>query len=309
MTKSQSTHAGIPTSVFPMTQSRPSLNALRAFESSARLGSMSQAANELGVTPGAVSRHVVALEDMFGVQLLKRLPQSVEATPEGTRLAAKLGQAFKLIDEGIAQLAPAPLTLSCSATIMMHWLIPRLRTFKEAHPGVELHLDVNYADVDLVREEVSVAIRNDMVPPPPDVIVKHLMVEEVGLVGAPDYLRQHGIPRTPEDLAGMRMLGSKTRGSGWADWLCLMGWDAPARPHELYEHFYLMIQAASFGLGLAVAPRMIVEEEIRSGRLVAPLGFVESGHNMVLWIAPHLRTAREVRLLVDWLSQKDAGSR
>lgn len=292
-----------------MSQPRPSLNALRAFEASARLGSMSHAAHELGVTPGAVSRHVVALEDMFGVQLLKRLPQSVESTPEGSRLAGKLGQAFKLIEEGIAQLEPAPLTLSCSATIMMHWLIPRLRNFKEAHPDVELRLDVNYADVDLVREEVSVAIRNDMVPPPEDVIVKHLMTEEVGLVGAPDYFRRYGIPRNPQDLAGLRMLGSKTRGSGWADWLRIMGWEtAASKPHEMYEHFYLMIQAASFGLGLAVAPKMIVEEEIRSGRLAAPLGFVSSGHNMVLWIAPHLRAARDVRLLVDWLTVEESGS-
>src|SRR3546814_821545 len=142
---------------------RPSLNALRAFEVSARLGSISQAAAELGVTPGAVSRHIQTLEGIFGVPLLRRLSQSVMPTDEGGRMAAKLGEGFSIIDASVAQFQPGPLTLSCSATIMMHWLIPQLAAFKRTHPETELRLNVNYSDMDLVREEVSLAIRNDMV--------------------------------------------------------------------------------------------------------------------------------------------------
>jgi LysR family glycine cleavage system transcriptional activator len=288
-----------------MTSVRPSLNALRAFETSVRLGSMSQAANELGVTPSAISRHLQHLESIFGVPLLKRLPQSVVATDEGARMAAKLSEGFNLIDASVAQLQPGPLTLSCSATIMMHWLIPRLGNFKQLHPNVELRLNVNYADIDLVREEISLAIRNDMVPPPHDVIVKPLMNEEIGLVCAPGYLQKAGLGPDLEDLSNAHLLATKTRPSAWSDWLETMGRpDIKAAPHDVYEHFYLMIQAASCGLGVAITPRMIVEDEISSGRLVAPFGFVAGKFNIVLWIAPHLRRSKDLQALVNWVTRE-----
>src|ERR1700754_5097437 len=105
---------------------RPSLNALRAFEAVARLRSMTLAAQELCVTHGAISRQVKALEDTLGLTLLVRSAQSSDPTPEGRRLAEGLTTAFNLIDASIEQLKPEPLTLSCSATIMMNWLIPRI---------------------------------------------------------------------------------------------------------------------------------------------------------------------------------------
>src|SRR5687768_10549538 len=100
-----------------MAPPRLPLNALRAFETAARLRSMSAAAVELGVTHGAISRHIRGLEAEFGLPLLHRLSKSVEPTPAGAHLAASLGEAFELMHLGVSRLAPAPLTLSCSATI------------------------------------------------------------------------------------------------------------------------------------------------------------------------------------------------
>jgi LysR family transcriptional regulator, glycine cleavage system transcriptional activator len=105
------------------------LTSLRAFEASGRLGPMTTATDELCVTHGATSRHVHALEDQFGVPLLVRLPRSVTPAPEGAALASQLTEAFRLMQEAVARLAPGPITLSCSATIMMKWLIPRLNAF------------------------------------------------------------------------------------------------------------------------------------------------------------------------------------
>ncbi|WP_175772346.1 LysR family transcriptional regulator [Paraburkholderia phenazinium] len=285
---------------------RPSLNALRAFEVSVRLGSMTLAANELGVTPGAVSRHIQSLETIFSITLLKRLGQSVEPTSEGRRLAVSLSEGFQLINASVQQLQPGPLTVSCSATIMMYWLIPRLARFKQAYPDVEVLLNVNYGPLDLAREEVSVAIRNDMLAPPQDVIVKHLMKEETGLVCAPGFFEKHG-QRGLDDLLKMRILATKTRPRAWRDWLARVGrQDLDVMPHDVYEHFYLMIQAASCGLGVAIAPRMMVEEEIGSGRLVAPYGFEEGEYNIVLWIAPSLRSSKDLQALVAWLRKEGA---
>jgi LysR family glycine cleavage system transcriptional activator len=288
-----------------MNAPRPSLNALRAFEVSVRLGSMSRAAEELSVTPGAISRHIQTLESLFGVVLLKRLSHSVVATDEGARMASQLTEGFDLINNSVAQLQPGPLTLSCSATIMMHWLIPRLGRFKQKHPNVQLHLDVNYAEIDLVRDEVGVAIRNDMVPPPKDVIVKHLMKEEVGLVCAPHYLQNAGLEARIEDLQRARILGTKTRPSAWGDWLNAMGFPTMEIPEQdVYEHFYLMIQAAACGLGVAITPRMIVQDEVASGRLIAPFGFAAGKFNILLWIAPHLRQSKDLQALVRWITSE-----
>ncbi|MEK1838848.1 MAG: LysR family transcriptional regulator, partial [Pseudomonas sp.] len=105
---------------------RPSLNALRAFEMIARKGTFSDAADALCVTHGAISRHIRSLEDSLGVVLLTRNAHGTRLTPEGARLAAGLSRAFSLIQESIDEVRPRPLELSCSASIMMHWLLPRL---------------------------------------------------------------------------------------------------------------------------------------------------------------------------------------
>jgi hypothetical protein len=116
---------------------RPSLNALRAFEAAARLGSVTAAATELAVSHSAVSHHIGSIEALFGIPLLRRFAHSVQPTEEGARLAGQLTQGFTLINVGIKLLQPAPLKISCSSTIMMHWLIPRLAAFKKANPKAE----------------------------------------------------------------------------------------------------------------------------------------------------------------------------
>jgi DNA-binding transcriptional LysR family regulator len=280
------------------------LNALRAFETTVRLGSMSAAAAELGVTHGAVSRHIRELETQFGLPLLLRLPKSVAPTPAGSQLAVNLGQAFELMHLGVARLAPGPLTLSCSATIAMNWLIPRLRTFKRDNPAIEVRLNINYGAVDFVRDEVSMAIRLSTYRAPEDVIVRSLLREAVGPICHPDYadrLKLH----EPTDLTRARILGAATRTDAWSDWLAVIGRsDLNLRVHETYEHHYLLIQAASYGLGIAVAPRILVADQIERGHLVAPLGFVPGTHELHLWIAPHVRSREDVRRLSRWIQDE-----
>jgi LysR family transcriptional regulator, glycine cleavage system transcriptional activator len=280
------------------------LNALRAFETTVRLGSMSAAAGELGVTHGAVSRHVRELETQFGLPLLLRLPKSVAPTSAGAQLAAHLGQAFELMHQGVSRLAPGPLTLSCSATITMYWLIPRLRTFKRDNPDIEVRLNVNYGEVDFVRDEISLAIRSSMFRAPEDVIIKPLLREEIGPICHPDYAARFDLTR-PEDLSRARVLGTATRPAAWSEWVASIGRpDIDLRPHESYEHFYLLIQAASYGLGVALAPRILVEDEIERGHLAAPFGFVPGPHELNLWIAPHVRSRDDVRRLSGWIQSE-----
>lgn len=283
---------------------RPSFNALRAFEATARLRSMAAAAQELSVTHGAISRHVRGLEDTLGLQLLTRGAQATEPTPEGQRLAEGVASALTLIQATLEQLKPGPLTLSCSASILTHWLIPRLARFHQANPEVELQFNVNYGPVDVVRENIGVAIRNTMIEAPQDVVVRELVTEWVGPVCSPEYMRAARI-RRPADLTQARLLSTKTRMQAWDEWAQaadITGSTFTVR--ESFEHFYVLIQAAACGLGIAPVPRMLVLDDLKSGKLVAPFGFVPGPHKLALWIAPHLRTRPETQALAHWLTDE-----
>src|SRR4029453_681689 len=142
-----------------MRLNRLSLNALRAFEATARKRSFSAAAEELSVPHGAGSRDVRMLEDTLGLPLLTRNAHGTEPTAEGQRLAEGLSRGFQLIQASVELLKPGPLTLSCSDSIMMYWLLPRLSRFQEANPDVELRFNMGYGPVDFVRDNISVAIR------------------------------------------------------------------------------------------------------------------------------------------------------
>jgi len=280
------------------------LTSLRAFEASARLGSMTAAAEELFVTHGAISRQVHLLEEQFGVPLLVRLPRSVTPTPEGRALAKQLTEAFSLMHKAVARLAPGPLTLSCSATIMMKWLIPRLSEFKRANPNVEIRLNMSHGEIDFIQDQVSLAIRASMNRPPQDVVIEPLQHEQIGPVCHPDYLARIGISSIAS-LARARILETATRPYAWKEWIELMNCeDSGLRPHERYEHFYLVIEAAVSQLGVALAPRYLVEKEIESGQLVAPFGFIQSPYSLNLWIAPHERTRDDVRKLARWIRER-----
>ena len=287
-----------------MAPPRLPLNALRAFETTTRLGSMSAAARELGVTHGAISRHIRELEADYGLPLLRRLPKSVEPTPAGAQLATTLGEAFQLMHLGVSRLAPGPLTLSCSATIMMYWLLPRLGRFQRDNPGIEVRLNVNYGEVDFVRDEISLAIRSSMFKPPHEVVIRSLLREDIGPVCHPDYAVRLGL-HAPDDLKRARILGTATRTGAWGEWLSAIGRaDVTITGHEHYAHFYLLIQAAACGLGVGLAPRILVEDEILRGHLVAPFGFVPGPHELSLWVAPHLRLRPDIRRLSEWIQKE-----
>ena len=280
---------------------RPSLNALRAFEATARLRSFSAAALELSVTHGAVSRHIRALEDTIRLPLLHRGATGASPTAEGQRLAEALSSAFALIDLSIEQIRPGPLTLSCSESILMYWLLPRLARFGEANPDVALRFNPGSGPVDFVRDNVSMALRLSTVEPPREAIRTDAVIEWIGPVCSPQYLHSVRVV-TAADLGRARLMASRTRPQAWDDWgrQCDDVKD-PLRVHESFAHFYLLIQAAKCGLGLANVPRMLVRDDLTSGTLVAPLGFVPGRNKISVWLAPHLGRRGDAVRLVDWL--------
>ena len=291
-----------------MALSRLSLNALRAFEATARLRSFSAAAIELSVTHGAVSRHIRLLEDALGLPLLKRSAHGTEPTAEGERLAESLSRAFDLIQSGIEQLKPGPLTLSCSESIMMYWLIPKLARFQDANPEVELRFNMSFGAVDFTRDNISVAIRLSTIDAPKDAIRSDVVTEWIGPVCSAEYLRSLGLRSASDlasDLARARLLVSRTRPHAWTDWGRSCGQDlGDLHIASTFDHFYLLIQAAKCGLGLANVPRMLVRDDLISGALVAPLGFSAGPNKLAVWVAPTLSRRPDTVKLVDWLTDE-----
>src|SRR5262245_47182585 len=140
----------------------PPLKTLPAFELSAEHASFSAAGQELGLTHGAVSRQIKALEDYLGVALFRRLNRRVELTEAGTALLPAVHQALRQLQTAAAQIAlqtrHGPLVVSCLATFMMRWLIPRLYDFAGMHPDIEVRLSASHQPVDFARDGVDVAI-------------------------------------------------------------------------------------------------------------------------------------------------------
>ncbi|MGF6288736.1 LysR substrate-binding domain-containing protein [Paraburkholderia youngii] len=281
---------------------RLSLNALRAFEATARLRSFGAAAEELSVTHGAVSRHIRALEDQLGVLLLSRNAHLTEPTPEGAQMAEGLSVAFNLIQKTVDQLKPGPLTLSCSASIMMYWLLPRLSKLKNAIPSLELSFNTGHGEIDFTRDKITVAIRLSSIPVPKGVTPVPVIDEWIGAVCSPEYMRTNRIKK-PSDLQRVRLLATNTRPSAWADWYKASSTvlENPPEIAESFDHFYLQIQAAKCGLGVAAVPRMLVRDELDSAGLVAPFGFVPGPVSLVLWVAPHAENQPKTVALVEWL--------
>lgn len=253
---------------------RPSLNDLRAFEAVARLGSVRAAADELALTHGAVSRRVAKLADDLGLALVEPAGRGLRVTAGGQLLASTMQRALALIQDTIDTLQARdtrrPLVLSCERSVAMRWLIPRLSAFQDRHPQIELHLSVGGGPLDFARDQATLALRRLDFPVHPDWIVTPLMAENMGPVMAPSLL--------PAFQAGDYVaLSSRTRPRAWDDWLN----QAPGRPAprttRSLDHHFLMVEAAAAGLGVALSPRILALDDLRSGRLVAPLGFTPDG--------------------------------
>ncbi|MDM9629016.1 LysR family transcriptional regulator [Rhizobium sp. S152] len=281
-----------------MSRHIPSLNALRAFEAAGRHGRMTLAADELNVTHSAVSRQIQHLEALLGVPLFEGPKNRLRLTEAGLTLLAGLGTAFDQIDASVRAVADTDegaIDVSCPGTFTMRWLIPRLYRFQSDYPKIEVRLTASSKPVDFERDGFDVAIRVGDPPWPPGADVIALFPEQIGPVMAVHLAQIHagsfGI--NPE-------LHTRTRPHAWDDWRSCSGRQLSAGPRVDYEHFYFMLEAARAGLGICAAPWPYVVDDIHAGRLLAPFGFVDSGHHYVA--LKRSRRNHKASLFCDWLA-------
>lgn len=291
-----------------MSRRLPSLTALRAFEAAARHENLSRAAEELFVTHGAISRQIRDIEAELGTPLFERRGRRLILTEAGRQYQRAVTAAFDDLSaatERLRQNASARrLTLNVLPTFAMRWLIPRLGRFQQLHPQIELRLATSDRPVMRLGEPFDLAVRRG-----PEDWPGHraapFMEEQEFPVCSPELLRRKPI-KTAADLSQHVLLEAETRPESWRRWLqhADSGQIQPAgRQH--FDHFYLCLEAAEDGLGVALGPMPLLADELAAGRLVAPLPDLKIPTRAYHWIVPdRLINDPAVRSFCQWLEEE-----
>ncbi|MDD2053538.1 LysR family transcriptional regulator [Pseudomonas putida] len=292
-----------------MSHDLPPLNALRAFEATARLNSVSQAAEQLHVTHGAVSRQLKVLEEHLGLSLFIKDGRGLKLTDSGIRLRDASSEAFERLRSVCAELtqstADAPFVLGCSGSLLARWFIPRLGRLNAELPDLRLHLSASEGDLDPRKPGLDALLLFAEPPWPADMQVYELASERIGPVLSPRFARYETLRQAPAvALKSEALLHTTSRPQAWPSWARHNGIDAGELKYgQGFEHLYYLLEAAVAGLGVAIAPEPLVADDLCAGRLVAPWGFNETPGRLALWLPKRAADGRAGQL-AQWLQQE-----
>jgi len=248
----------------------PSLSALRAFEAAARTGSFSAAARELNVTHAAIAQHVRGLEDHFGCRMMERRGRGMLPTVYGQALANALAEGFGTIATACRDLserdAIRPLRIAVTPSFAANWLMPRIGSFWETHPEVELEILPSHTLVDLRADGIDIAIRYGR-GGWPGVSIRPLIPAGHVAVATPRVLEGRDV-RGLADLSGFAWLVDANY-SEETLWAATHGIDLARERTQSFATGQLVREAARAGLGVAILPEPLVEDELKAGRLIA----------------------------------------
>ena len=257
-----------------MKRTLPPLNALRAFEAAGRLGSFKDAAAELHVTHGAVSQQVRLLEEWLRAPLFERHNRRVVLTPAARAYLAEIGPLFEQLSQatvryGFPEAVSRRLAVNAPATFTLRWLVPRLDRFRAAHPDVDVIVETSNEPVESQSGAYDVIVRGG-----PDTFygysLRPFLSEERLPVCSPALMQRVPL-RTPDDLRRHTLLHTSSLPRLWPDWFAKARIPALQPAAVLtFDHFYLTLQAAIDGAGIAMGPTALVADDLAAGRLVAP---------------------------------------
>jgi LysR family glycine cleavage system transcriptional activator len=288
------------------------MNAVRAFEAAARLGSFKEAAAELGVTHGAVSQQIRLLEDWLGPpSLFRRSVRRVVLTPAGAAMLSEFGPALDRISAAVEQhrerrgdLPAVMLRVNALATFSLRWLLPRMSRFRSEHPDIEVRLSTSNDAVDALPEPFDVVIRGG-----PDTFhgfaSRFLLSERRLPVCSPSLLAQLPLVDVA-DLSAHTLLHVTSMPRLWRDWLTEAGQSALDPAASLtFDHFYLTIQAALDGLGVAMGPTALIADDLAAGRLVTPFPKISlPARSYFAYFPEARRNDPHGAVFCDWLEQQ-----
>jgi LysR family glycine cleavage system transcriptional activator len=297
----------------------PPLNALRAFEAAARHLSLAKAAQELNVSPGAVSHQIRALEALLGIELFERRVRAIALTPAAKLLYPGLQNGFLQIHEAVASLRHVAdervLVVSTSPGLTAKWLAPRLYRFASGNPEIEVRISSSLANANFTTDGVDVAVRNLAVRPgdDPGLLIERLAEVSLVPVCSPQLYDQHGSPRTAEALARMPLihddsLVSRVRLPTWSDWFKAAGLPSVDIGRGLrFNSGDHALDAASEGAGVLLAHDLLAYDDLRTGRLIIPVALpIASGRGYYVVCPKHRSMVPQVQAFRDWIKQEVA---
>ncbi|QFT93016.1 Glycine cleavage system transcriptional activator [Roseovarius sp. THAF9] len=252
----------------------PSLGALRALEALERLGSLTAVAEELNLSQSAVSRQLQTLESQLGVPLFVREGRRVRLTPQTREYAGETRAALNRISQASLKLALNPgggsLNLAILPTFGMRWLVPRLPEFAAAHPEVTLNLSTRLKPFNFAVEPFDAAILFGDGGWPGTQSLR-LKSEAVVAVAAPALLERTQVSG-PDDVLSLPLLHIETRPEAWRAWFAAHGVETGSVAGTIYDQFSTITQAALHGLGVALLPDYLAEQDLATGKLVPVWG-------------------------------------
>lgn len=280
------------------------LNALRAFEVAARHLSFTEAAKELHVTQGAVSRQIKNLESQLETILFHRLHRQLVLTDQGQMLLTPLTEAFTIMGDIIKKLSVQGtyLSLKVHPTFAIRWLIPRLYKFQNLHPEIQVRFTTSNTNVDFKREifDIGITYRAEKKE---GVSREKIMDELLTPVCSPDLLNQELPLAKPEDLKHHVLLHNNPDQREWRSWAQKIGLnDLPFDSGQVFDVDDAAIQVATTGLGIALGELFLIKKDIIAGRLVAPFknSEVKTGDYHIAW--PETNDNKSsIRLFREWL--------
>lgn len=288
---------------------------LKVFAVSARHLSFTRAAEELHVTTGAVSQQIKQLEERLGFRLFRRLPRQLALTEEGERLAGVVSQAYEAVGLEVDRLRggvmSGVLRLRCLPSFLAKWLMPRLPRLQARFPDIDLHITAEDSNLSLLDGGYDLAIDlND--GHYPGLQTTALIDEKIFAVCSPQLLRRRPPLTHPEALGYYPLLHDVTawRGSHdyaeWEHYLGAIGGErVNVRRGYTFNRNQLTVEAAIAGMGVAIARRTLIGDELASGRLIAPFaGSVATGKRYGLVYQQGALDDRRVQAVHDWLEEE-----
>ncbi|MHB2247761.1 transcriptional regulator GcvA [Pseudomonas fitomaticsae] len=288
----------------------PSLNGLRAFECAARHLSFTRAAEELNVTQTAISHQIRRLEDELGVRLFMRLKDGLALTEEGNAYLPGIRSAFLELRYSTEKLLESSnnsvLTISTLVSVASKWLLPRLPSFREAHPQIDVRISASTELVDFRKGGIDAAIRYGD-GNWPGLRADWLMSDEIFPVCSPRLLTGDKPLKTPADLAHHPLLQvSGLTANDWNDWLHAAGQPPlKAKGSRLtFDLAMMAVQSAIDGQGVCIGRSTYVDDDLRAGRLVAPFDLRLKSDSGFYLVTPHDQAeSKKIVAFRGWLSQ------
>ncbi len=286
----------------------PPLNALRAFDAAARLGSLKAAAEEASVTHGAISRHIRLLEDWLGSPLFLRHNRRVVLTELGEAYLAEIAPAFQRIaratDDARNRRRRKLLRVNALSTFTVRWLLPRLADFRRSHPEIDVEVTTSNDAVDRAGEAAEIIIRGG-----PDTIhgyVTHVFLTETRQPVCNPALLETLPLATPGDLRMHTLLHSSNMARLWDEWLTMAGVPGlDAAANLVLDHFYLALEAAVGGLGVAMGPSALIGADLAAGRLMAPFPHLAmTARSYCAYMRSDMRSDVRMAAFCEWLQRQ-----